>query len=80
MIYEKYMASQNASSGRGIGEGKVTTSDFRLVPSQWETVLLCNNISHWLGTSLESAVVKIRVRIYELQKHYIESKQKIIMV
>ena len=26
-------------------------------PSQWETALLCNNVSHWLGTSLESALV-----------------------
>ena len=30
-------------------------ADFRFAPSQWETVLLCNNISHWLGASLESA-------------------------
>ena len=29
--------------------------DSRLAPSQWETVLLCNNVSHWLGASLESA-------------------------
>ena len=26
------------------------------VPSQWEMALLCNNISHWLGTSLESTL------------------------
>ena len=25
----------------------------RFVPSQWETALLCNDISHWLGASLE---------------------------
>ena len=25
-------------------------------PSQWETLLLCNDVSHWLGTSLESAL------------------------
>ena len=29
--------------------------DSRFVPSQWETALLCNDVSHWLGTSLESA-------------------------
>ena len=29
--------------------------DSRFSPSQWETVLLCNdNVFHWLGTSLES--------------------------
>ena len=27
-------------------------------PSQWETVLLCNNVSHWLGASLKSALWK----------------------
>ena len=30
-------------------------ADSKFVPSQWETALLCNNISHWLGASLESA-------------------------
>ena len=31
-------------------------ADSRFVPSQWETVLLCNDTSHWLGTNLESAL------------------------
>ena len=30
-------------------------ADSRFAPSQWETALLCNNVSHWLGASLESA-------------------------
>ena len=25
------------------------------MPSQWERVLLCNDVSHWLGANLESA-------------------------
>ena len=29
-------------------------ADSRFAPSQWETALLCNDVSHWLGTSLES--------------------------
>ena len=29
-------------------------ADTRFAPSQWETGLLCNGISHWLGASLES--------------------------
>ena len=33
-----------------------TRADPRFVPGQWETALLCNDISHWLGTSLESAL------------------------
>ena len=31
-------------------------ADFRFAPSQWETALLCNDVSHWLGASLESAL------------------------
>ena len=31
-------------------------ADSRFAPSQWETVLLCNHVSHWLGASLESAL------------------------
>ena len=28
----------------------------RFAPSQWETALLCKDVSHWLGASLESAL------------------------
>ena len=30
--------------------------DSRFAPSQWETALLCNDVSHWLGANLESAL------------------------
>ena len=30
--------------------------DSRFAPCQWETALLCNDVSHWLGTNLESAL------------------------
>ena len=30
--------------------------DSRFAPSQWETALLCNDVSHWLGASLESSL------------------------
>ena len=36
-----------------------TTADSRFAPSQWGMVLLCNNVSHWLGTNLESAQITI---------------------
>ena len=32
------------------------TADPRLAPSQWETSLQSNDISHWLGANLESAL------------------------
>ena len=31
-------------------------ADSRFVPSQWDTALLCNDVSHWQGASLESAL------------------------
>ena len=31
-------------------------ADSRFAPSQWETALLCNDVSHWLGASLESSL------------------------
>ena len=30
--------------------------DSRFVPNQWETALLCNDVSHWLGANLEYAI------------------------
>ena len=30
--------------------------DSKFTPSQWETALLCNDVSHWLGGSLESSL------------------------
>ena len=38
------------------GHQWICRADSRFVPSQWETVLLCNNVSHWLGANLESAL------------------------
>ena len=35
----------------------LSRADSRLAPSQWETALLCNDVSHWLGTSLETALI-----------------------
>ena len=43
-------------------------ADSRFAPSQWETALLCNNVSHWLSANLESALAKSRY----FQKHYFQ--------
>ena len=37
----------------------VNKADFRFAPSQGETTLLCNDVSHWLGANLESVLVKL---------------------
>ena len=41
------------SSGLALPQGR---ADFRFAPSQREMALLCNNVSHWLGTNLEPAL------------------------
>ena len=38
----------------------VSRANFRFGPSQWETPLLCNDVSHWLGANLESALVSVK--------------------
>ena len=46
-------------------------ADSRLAPSQWETPLQSNAVSHWLGTSLESALLCMCVFVGVWQKHVI---------
>ena len=41
-------------------------SDSRFAPSQWETALLCNDVSYWLGASLKLALYSA-VHIWWLQ-------------
>ena len=38
-------------------------ADSRFVPNQWETALHCNDVSHWLGASLDSAPICVRCSI-----------------
>ena len=47
-------------------------ADSRFVPSQWKTSLLCNDIPHWLGASLESALL-IHVLIDSWRHHQMET-------
>ena len=32
-------------------------ADFRFASSQWETALLCNDVSHWVGANLKPALI-----------------------
>ena len=45
-------------------------ADFRFVPSQWEMALLCNDTSHWLGASLDSALALIAELIYHCGQQF----------
>ena len=40
----------------------INRADSRFAPSQWETLLQSNTVSHWLGTNLESALVNLHFR------------------
>ena len=47
---------------------------YRLAPSQWETALLCNAISHWLGANQESALSQQWLIAYHLGLYLLSSK------
>ena len=49
--YIIFISAENLSWGK-----HVNRADPRFAPSQWEAALLCNDVSHWLGTGLESAL------------------------
>ena len=36
---------------------KIYRTDSRFVPIPWETPLLCNGVSHWMGARLESSMI-----------------------
>ena len=44
----------------------IARANFRFAPSQWETELFCNDVSHRLGTSPESALLASLVHINSL--------------
>ena len=51
-------------------------ADSRFAPSQWKTVLLCNDISHCLDTNLESALKQTRKGfINDLEQIFVDTTQ-----
>ena len=50
-VYPKCPPSSRTTSRHFESEYR---ADSRFAPSQWETALLCNDVSHWLGANLES--------------------------
>ena len=41
-------------------------ADSGFAPSQWETALLCNDVSHWLGANLQSTLLTFSVSTQSL--------------
>ena len=46
------------------------SADSTFAPSQWETVLLCNNVSHWLGANLESVLLILKIWMYSFGNNF----------
>ena len=57
----------------------IVRADFRFVPSQWE-MLLCNDVSDWLGASLESALILFRHDTYKLYSNSTCLAMKVVHV
>ena len=51
-------------------------ADYGYVPRQWEMVLLCNDISHWLVARLESVLLTLVSWIYCICRGCILKKKK----
>ena len=49
--------------------GNKHRADSRLAPSQWETSLQRNAVSHWLGVNLESALIQYRRSPFTVSQH-----------
>ena len=60
-VVDNPMLIQWSSARLYIAMRKGYRADSRLAPSQWETALLCNDVSHWLGTNLKSTLWYIPV-------------------
>ena len=56
-IHNKTNRKQSTARPRAYFMGCIRRTDSRFAPSQWETVLLCNDVSHWLGVSIGSALM-----------------------
>ena len=50
------------------------------MPSQWETPLLCNDVSHWLGANLESALLRAFSLISSCPSSYVETSNTIFFL
>ena len=61
---------------------KISRANSRFAPCQWETALLCNDVSHWLGANLESPLnISFQYRcFFQSMKRQIFVKIKHILV
>ena len=54
----------NLLNGYGLGVCyQFGLADSRFVPSQWETSLQSNSVSHWLGANLESTLIVVPCQV-----------------
>ena len=59
MVYNKFAIRRQVTDLSEGSKKEIYRANSRLAPSQWETSLLSNAVSHWLGTNLEAALIYI---------------------
>ena len=55
-------------------------ADSRIAPSQWGAVFLCNDVSHWLGARLESALGWVKWTATKVQISCCQSSFIILLI
>ena len=79
--YKKFSAVSKkvqASMCQTVDESTHRTSS-RFAPSQWETPLQSNAVSHWLGANLESALTQCYKRNITWRHHDMEATSALVM-
>ena len=62
LLYDRDAGSDHRSVTWTAPYLQLCRADSRFVHNQWETALLCNDVSHWLGTRLGSAQLWYKLR------------------
>ena len=57
LYYQKCVRNEKIAGKLNWTHCGLLKADSRIVPSQWEWALLCNDVSQWLGTVLESVLL-----------------------
>ena len=58
----------------------INRADSRLAPCQWEMLLQCNAISHWLGANLELTWILSNLSLMRVKEYKLVTNQTIIFI
>ena len=74
-ILSRWLDNQNPNGTLWEHNNVGYRSDSKFAPSQWDTVLLCNYVFHWLGASLESRKLSSVCNIHVSGPTYLSLKK-----